>query len=193
MTFLIPYAGSYRRTFEWNSEQVALLKSMWEDGHSASEVARALGSGVSRSAVIGKVARLHLIQGEPRWTTAPKTRRRMAPLPKPEKATKPKPRVHAAKPPAPEPVVVVTEKPIESALPLPLLVTFDDLENGMCRFPYGNSPYRYCGQPAEPGTSWCPHHRSVCFEKKTQRDIDNIAAAVRSPMGLSKSIVTGMW
>ena len=45
---------------EWNEAQVETLKSMWLDGGSASEIARALGNGATRSSVIGKVHRLHL-------------------------------------------------------------------------------------------------------------------------------------
>lgn len=36
------------------------LKSMWTEGASAAEIARALGQGISREAVIGKVHRLKL-------------------------------------------------------------------------------------------------------------------------------------
>jgi GcrA cell cycle regulator len=41
-------------------ENIALLKAMWIDGKSANEIATALGQGVSRNAVIGKVTRLKL-------------------------------------------------------------------------------------------------------------------------------------
>jgi len=43
----------------WNDERVELLKKLWADGLSASQIAGRLG-GVTRNAVIGKVHRLGL-------------------------------------------------------------------------------------------------------------------------------------
>jgi GcrA cell cycle regulator len=43
----------------WTDERVELLKKMWNEGHSASQIAKELG-GVTRNAVIGKVHRLGL-------------------------------------------------------------------------------------------------------------------------------------
>jgi GcrA cell cycle regulator len=42
----------------WTTERVELLKQMWADGLSASNIAGRLGAGISRNAVIGKVHRL---------------------------------------------------------------------------------------------------------------------------------------
>ncbi len=43
----------------WTDDRVELLKKMWNEGHSASQIAKELG-GVTRNAVIGKVHRLGL-------------------------------------------------------------------------------------------------------------------------------------
>ena len=43
----------------WTDERVELLKKLWSEGQSASQIAKALG-GVTRNAVIGKVHRLGL-------------------------------------------------------------------------------------------------------------------------------------
>ena len=43
----------------WTDERVELLKKMWAEGQSASQIAKELG-GVTRNAVIGKVHRLGL-------------------------------------------------------------------------------------------------------------------------------------
>src|SRR5476651_1425507 len=43
----------------WTDERVEVLKKLWLDGHSASQIAKQLG-GVTRNAVIGKVHRLGL-------------------------------------------------------------------------------------------------------------------------------------
>ncbi|MFC3265598.1 GcrA family cell cycle regulator, partial [Camelimonas abortus] len=43
----------------WTDERVELLKKLWSEGLSASQIATAMG-GVTRNAVIGKVHRLGL-------------------------------------------------------------------------------------------------------------------------------------
>ncbi len=43
----------------WSDDRVELLKKMWGEGQSASQIAKELG-GVTRNAVIGKVHRLGL-------------------------------------------------------------------------------------------------------------------------------------
>lgn len=42
-------------------------------------------------------------------------------------------------------------------LAIPLL----DLESGQCRFPRGESPILFCGQPQKEGSSYCPHCHSI--------------------------------
>lgn len=44
----------------WTDERVTLLKKLWLEGHSAAQIAKQLGGGVTRNAVIGKVHRLGL-------------------------------------------------------------------------------------------------------------------------------------
>src|SRR6056297_4364671 len=48
-----------KRAMSWSDERVELLKKMWGEGQSASQIAKELG-GVTRNAVIGKVHRLGL-------------------------------------------------------------------------------------------------------------------------------------
>src|SRR5881394_175256 len=48
-----------RANMGWTDERVELLKKLWQDGLSASQIAKQLG-GVTRNAVIGKVHRLGL-------------------------------------------------------------------------------------------------------------------------------------
>ena len=43
----------------WTDERVEILKKLWGEGQSASQIAKELG-GVTRNAVIGKVHRLGL-------------------------------------------------------------------------------------------------------------------------------------
>src|SRR5450631_3532745 len=48
--------------FDWSAARVALLRRRWAEGLSASTIAKELGPGVTRCAVLGKVHRLKLVQ-----------------------------------------------------------------------------------------------------------------------------------
>ena len=48
----------------WTEERVEMLKQLWTDGLSASQIARKMG-GVTRNAVIGKVHRLGFRPSDP--------------------------------------------------------------------------------------------------------------------------------
>ena len=54
----------------WTDERVDLLSRLWLEGKSASQIAKALGGGLTRNAVIGKVHRLGLA-GRVKATAAP--------------------------------------------------------------------------------------------------------------------------
>jgi GcrA cell cycle regulator len=112
----------------WTDERVELLKKMWGEGQSASQIAKELG-GVTRNAVIGKVHRLGLSNrttGGAAKAAASAKEATPKPAPKPaDPAPKPEP-VKADKPePAPEPAtrptnVTPLRKPIVPAgQPLP--------------------------------------------------------------------------
>ncbi|MDA7423713.1 GcrA family cell cycle regulator [Thalassococcus lentus] len=90
----------------WTDERVELLKKMWSEGQSASQIAKELG-GVTRNAVIGKVHRLGLsnraggggsskADAKPKAEAKPKAKAQpkqpaAAPQPKTEPAVKPVP------------------------------------------------------------------------------------------------------
>ncbi|PZU72652.1 MAG: global cell cycle regulator GcrA-like protein [Brevundimonas sp.] len=44
----------------WTQDRIKLLKRLWPEGLSAETIARELGGGLTRNAVLGKVARLGL-------------------------------------------------------------------------------------------------------------------------------------
>lgn len=44
----------------WTDDVVAQLTQLWNEGKSASEIAKAIGNGITRNAVIGKAHRLGL-------------------------------------------------------------------------------------------------------------------------------------
>jgi GcrA cell cycle regulator len=91
----------------WTDERIEQLRSMWEKGLTASQIADELG-GVSRNAVIGKAHRLGL-------------KSRPSPVKATEKAAKPaKPAAPAAPKPAP---AAATVRPAAPAAPRPAPVS----------------------------------------------------------------------
>lgn len=58
----------------WTDERVALLKKLWMEGHSASQIAAELSGGVTRNAVIGKVHRLKLSARAKPTSVAPRAK-----------------------------------------------------------------------------------------------------------------------
>ena len=48
---------------EWTDDRIEKMRAMWKEGHSASEIAKALGNGVTRCAVIGKIHRVEIKEG----------------------------------------------------------------------------------------------------------------------------------
>ncbi|TDK42204.1 GcrA family cell cycle regulator [Antarcticimicrobium luteum] len=93
----------------WTDERVELLKKMWGEGQSASQIAKELG-GVTRNAVIGKVHRLGLSNRS--TGAAPAKAEAKA---KPVEAARPQP---AAKPkPEPKPEPAPEAKPAAEARP----------------------------------------------------------------------------
>jgi GcrA cell cycle regulator len=97
-------------TMSWTDERVEVLKKMWGDGQSASQIAKELG-GVTRNAVIGKVHRLGLSN---RATASGAAKSATATAKEPEKsatpgvAPKPKPKAAPAEPTTP---AAATEAP----------------------------------------------------------------------------------
>ena len=115
----------------WTDDRVEILKKMWGEGQSASQIAKELG-GVTRNAVIGKVHRLGLSNRTA--TAAPaapaaaaKPEAKAKPAAKPAAADKPKaePAPESAEPepaeaaPAPRPNLPARAKIIPAGQPLP--------------------------------------------------------------------------
>jgi GcrA cell cycle regulator len=97
----------------WTDERIETLKTMWEQGQTASQIAEALG-GVSRNAVIGKAHRLGL-QARPSPVRANEPEPVAPPPPPPAPEPEPEPVVAAPPPPAP------VEPKREADTPQPIL------------------------------------------------------------------------
>lgn len=67
----------------WTKDRIERLTTLWKEGKTADQVARALGDGVSRSAVLGKVFRVGLSAGRASPATKVAARPRDGMTPKP--------------------------------------------------------------------------------------------------------------
>ncbi|MCC0080020.1 MAG: GcrA cell cycle regulator [Rhodobacter sp.] len=106
----------------WTDERVEMLKKMWAEGKSASQIAKELGS-VTRNAVIGKVHRLGLSSRTSDSASDPEpapAAPAAAPAADPAPAAEPAARAPAPQPePAPAPEAAVAEAPARPSAPPP--------------------------------------------------------------------------
>ena len=161
----------------WTEERVEILKRLWAEGLSASQIANRLG-GVTRNAVIGKVHRLGL---SGRATTsrakAPRPRRRLAH--KSDRPSRPSLPTHGAvalKPiydEEPDTIVELAPAPVEElVIPISERTTIISLKESMCRWPIGDpgdKDFHFCGRHSPPGTPYCEHHARVAYQPVQSR------------------------
>ena len=164
----------------WTDDRVEKLKSMWTEGMSASQIAKALG-GVTRNAVIGKVHRLGLSNrtAAPKAATpdAPAAEVAAKPAAKPVEpvktpvaavpARKPLPPQPATDNSSPQPAEILAEMALK-ARKLNLL----ELTERTCKWPIGDpatDDFFFCGLPATPGKPYCETHVGVAFQPMSSR------------------------
>ncbi|MCF4127833.1 GcrA family cell cycle regulator [Methylobacterium sp. SyP6R] len=155
----------------WTKERVELLKRLWSDGRSASQIAAEIG-GVSRNAVIGKVHRLGLAGRVLKANgAAPAGGRR----PRPESgAAAPVAETPSMLAPAPPALALVQPAPSSATVALPesARVTIMELREFMCRWPMGDPStpdFRFCGDRAIAGLPYCTHHCRIAYQPAAER------------------------
>ena len=181
----------------WTDERVELLKKMWGDGQSASQIAKELG-GVTRNAVIGKVHRLGLSNRVTTSTAKTDTTAKAEPKPvaEPKAKVAPKPEA-AARPAAPEPVTPIPMRKaiIPAGQPLPpqpsaneispeALAKVSEIEKKAkrlslleltertCKWPVGDpatDDFWFCGLATQAGKPYCEAHVGVAFQPMSAR------------------------
>ena len=154
----------------WTEERVSLLKKLWLEGLSASQIAKQLG-GVTRNAVIGKVHRLGLSgRAAPSQPQRPVYRAPRAPRPAVAAGA---PR--RAEPHAPAvPVVYVREEPGSA--------TVLTLGAHMCKWPIGDPSsdgFTFCGRRIGEG-SYCQEHARVAYQPQQKGKRSTAAELARS-------------
>ena len=155
----------------WTDERVELLKKLWGEGLSASQIAGRLGS-VTRNAVIGKVHRLGL---SGRATTSRMKSHRAASAHgvkthgqgavlrhRQPRLPRPLPGRGGAFMPAVEELVI----------PLAERKTIQTLIECSCRWPIGDpqmADFHFCGKNKVPGLPYCEFHARRAFQPPQAR------------------------
>jgi GcrA cell cycle regulator len=157
----------------WNDERVELLKKLWGEGLSASQIATRLGS-VTRNAVIGKVHRLGL---SGRATTSRMKSHRPRPRVQPvRKVAKPRFVTQGTRPidliyqkDAIEPYVPPAE---ELVIPPAERKSIQTLLENHCRWPIGDpqqSDFHFCGKSKVQGLPYCEFHARRAYQPPQPR------------------------
>lgn len=157
----------------WTDERVELLKKLWSDGLSASQIAGQLG-GVTRNAVIGKVHRLNLSARAKPASNTPRPRKvRTAAPHRPSTRgyisgnTALKIHAHPAPRRAPQQV------PFEDlVVPISLKVSLLALTEQMCKWPLGDpgaENFHFCGHRNFNGLPYCEYHSRVAYQPVNDR------------------------
>lgn len=166
----------------WTDERVELLKKLWADGLSASQIASQLG-GVTRNAVIGKVHRLNLSgRAKPAATQArPRKTRQPAAAPAVHRSTSaPRPMVQGNNAlkmqPTPAPRRAPVQVPMEDlVVPISLKVSLLALNDQMCKWPIGDpgsEAFHFCGHRSFNGLPYCEYHSRLAYQPVNDRRRD---------------------
>ncbi len=149
----------------WTDDRVEVLKKLWLEGHSASQIAKQLG-GVTRNAVIGKVHRLGLS-----GRAAPsQPQRPVFKTVKPARAVAAAPVIRRCEPVAPAasaPVPVARPARIEA----PGSATVLTLGSSMCKWPIGDpssDDFTFCGGRATQGV-YCATHAALAYQPQAPK------------------------
>ena len=147
----------------WTPERIEKLIELWTAGRSASEVSRAFGGIVSRSAVIGKVHRLGIQRGAKTRHSPRSGNPRVPRTPGPKTfiaRSLVSPVAVWAKGRFPAQITVDEPAPVEQRK------TIATLTNTCCRWPVGepsDPEFHFCGANRIPGLPYCEPHAKRAY------------------------------
>lgn len=172
----------------WTNERVELLKKLWGEGLSASQIAGELG-GVTRNAVIGKVHRLGLSGRAKTSSSSAKPRRPRTAAP----ASSASPKKPSQQPQtigatalkadiAPAPIVEAKPdiEPIADVVPISQRATILTLTERTCKWPIGDpatDDFYFCGRVSDAGVPYCPYHCKIAYQPVADRRRDRKVVA----------------
>jgi len=169
----------------WTDERVELLKRLWTEGLSASQIAGRLGNGVTRNAVIGKVHRLNLSGRAPQpRSSVPRPRRTREPS-HPGHPGRSTPSIHlpttgaTALKPSLRSEVQPRALPVPEPQPLRLVdlpkdgrVTILHLSDKTCKWPIGDpgaEDFCFCGHKPRDSSPYCEYHARLAYQPLQDR------------------------
>ena len=168
----------------WTDERVDLLKKLWLDGLSASQIANELG-GVIRNAVIGKVHRLGLSGRAKTSSHAGGNRQKRQPrtsCPKPVQRQPQRSLLTAPLRLTAEAIVENAPEPELAAIrPDPLRLELIQLTERTCKWPLGDpalEDFHFCGHPSKESGPYCPYHSRLAYQAPPERRRDRRIEAV---------------
>ncbi|MGH6735129.1 MAG: GcrA family cell cycle regulator [Methyloceanibacter sp.] len=152
----------------WTDERVELLKKLWAEGLSASQIAGRLG-GVTRNAVIGKVHRLGLSgRATSSRSSSPRPRRVHAPRQHRAASLTFGTRGNVALKPSYEAEFEPELLPLEElVIPLHERASILTLKESMCRWPIGDpaeEDFHFCGRKKAGTLPYCEHHARMAYQ-----------------------------
>ncbi|GAB5508176.1 MAG: GcrA family cell cycle regulator [Rhizobiaceae bacterium] len=160
----------------WTDDRVELLKKLWADGLSASQIAAQLG-GVSRNAVIGKVHRLKLSGRGRSGSSAPRPKKAAtggSRAPRTSRTVTQTIGATALK--AQFDVEAVAQqdlRPIEDVVvPISRKLGLVQLTEHTCKWPNGDpmSPdFSFCGNDAGESGPYCTYHSRLAYQPASER------------------------
>lgn len=152
----------------WTDERVELLKKLWSEGLSASQIAGRLG-GVTRNAVIGKVHRLGLSgRATSSRSSVPRPRRNHVPRQNRAPSLTFGTRGNVALKPTYEAEFEPMPAPIEElVIPFNERASILTLKESMCRWPIGDPSeenFHFCGRKKGGANPYCEHHARMAYQ-----------------------------
>src|SRR5215211_7538323 len=159
------------RGMSWTDERVEMLKKLWSDGLSASQIAAELG-GITRNAVIGKVHRLGLSGRAKSPSSAaprprkPRTHTHML------RVSRPSIRGNTALAHAYEFDLEREPELLDNVIPLGQRRTLLELTEETCRWPIGDPgqpDFFFCGGQTITGLPYCAYHSRVAYQAPHMR------------------------
>ena len=149
----------------WTDERVELLKKLWAEGLSASQIAGELG-GITRNAVIGKVHRLGL-SGRAKSSSSGAARPRKARAPGMMRVTRTSIRGNTALAHAYEHELEVEPELVDNVIPMGQRRTLLELTEATCHWPIGDPgqpDFFFCGGQTVSGLPYCAYHSRVAYQ-----------------------------
>ncbi|MEO3386350.1 GcrA family cell cycle regulator [Mesorhizobium sp. CAU 1741] len=163
----------------WTDERVELLRKLWAEGLSASQIATQLG-GVSRNAVIGKVHRLKL-SARGRTSSAQPRAKKAASAGAPAKSVSRQTRTVTASVGATALAVQFDAEPVARQMlrpsanvvvPISRKLSLIQLSERTCKWPNGDplsEEFSFCGNEAGDSGPYCGYHSKVAYQPASER------------------------